>query len=201
MITGKTKLIAHLGYPTESFRAPMIYNPYFEKHGIDAVVVPMGCRSEDYPGFLRLRLPALQHPRRADHHAAQGHDGRAARRGDRPTAKVAGSCNAVRLGPERQAGRRHVRRRGLRARRAAQGPRAAGRARAGGRQRRRRLGDRRVAGEGRRRASSRSSTRTAPTMEGLARPPARPLSEPEGHDRLERSRRASTSSSTPRRSA
>ena len=40
MIRGTTKLFAHLGYPTESFKAPMIYNPYFEKHGIDAVVVP-----------------------------------------------------------------------------------------------------------------------------------------------------------------
>ena len=24
-ISGRTKLIAHLGYPTESFKAPMIY--------------------------------------------------------------------------------------------------------------------------------------------------------------------------------
>lgn len=54
MITGTTKLIAHLGYPTESFKAPLIYNPYFEKNGIDAVVVPMGCRPEDYPAFLKL---------------------------------------------------------------------------------------------------------------------------------------------------
>lgn len=53
-IRGTTKLIAHIGYPTESFRAPMIYNPYFEKHGIDAVVVPMGCKSQDYAAFLRL---------------------------------------------------------------------------------------------------------------------------------------------------
>ena len=52
MITGTTKLIAHLGYPTESFKAPMIYNPYFEKHGIDVVVVPMGCRPDDFPAFL-----------------------------------------------------------------------------------------------------------------------------------------------------
>ena len=54
MISGKTKLIGHLGYPTESFKAPLIYNPYFEREGIDAVVVPMGSRSEDYPDFLRL---------------------------------------------------------------------------------------------------------------------------------------------------
>ena len=26
----------------------MIYNPWFEKNGIDAVVVPMGVRAEDY---------------------------------------------------------------------------------------------------------------------------------------------------------
>ena len=54
MISGKTKLIAHLGYPTESFKAPMIYNPYFEKYGIDSVVVPMGCTPEEYPAFLKL---------------------------------------------------------------------------------------------------------------------------------------------------
>ena len=27
MISGRTQVIAHLGYPTESFTAPMIYNP------------------------------------------------------------------------------------------------------------------------------------------------------------------------------
>ena len=53
MITGRTTLIAHLGYPTEAFKAPMIYNPYFEQAGIDAVVVPMGVKPEDYPTFLR----------------------------------------------------------------------------------------------------------------------------------------------------
>ena len=42
MITGRTKLIVHLGYPTESFKAPMIYNPWFEMKGIEAVVVPVG---------------------------------------------------------------------------------------------------------------------------------------------------------------
>ena len=30
VIRGTTTLIAHLGYPTEAFKAPMIYNPYFE---------------------------------------------------------------------------------------------------------------------------------------------------------------------------
>ncbi|HWB52506.1 MAG TPA: shikimate dehydrogenase [Stellaceae bacterium] len=53
MINGRTQIIAHLGYPTETFTAPMIYNPWFEHRGIDAVVVPMGILAEDYASFLR----------------------------------------------------------------------------------------------------------------------------------------------------
>lgn len=53
-ISGRTELIAHIGWPTHAFKAPLIYNPYFAKHGIDAVVVPMGCRPEHYPAFLKL---------------------------------------------------------------------------------------------------------------------------------------------------
>ena len=52
MISGKTTLIAHIGYPTESFKAPLIYNPWFDANGIDAVVVPMGIRGEDYAASL-----------------------------------------------------------------------------------------------------------------------------------------------------
>ena len=53
VISGYTKLIAHIGWPTGSFKAPMIFNPYFEKEGIDTLVVPMGCRGEDYPEFFK----------------------------------------------------------------------------------------------------------------------------------------------------
>lgn len=53
MINGHTELIAHIGYPTHTFKSPMIYNPYFEHAGVNAVVVPMGCRSADYPAFLK----------------------------------------------------------------------------------------------------------------------------------------------------
>lgn len=53
MLSGKTTLIAHIGYPTESFKAPLIYNPWFEQRGIDAMVVPMGVSAEDYPVSLR----------------------------------------------------------------------------------------------------------------------------------------------------
>lgn len=58
MITGKGRVIAHIGYPTESFKAPMIYNPWFEAQGHDAIVVPLGVRSEDFvrmfPDLFRI---------------------------------------------------------------------------------------------------------------------------------------------------
>src|SRR3954447_19853175 len=97
-ISGRTKLIAHLGYPTESFKAPMIYNPYFKKHDIDAVVVPMGCKAEDYPAFLKLVFKL------SNIHGAlvtMPHKVTTVPLLDEvmTTAKVAGACNAIRLGP------------------------------------------------------------------------------------------------------
>ena len=53
MINGNTEIIAHIGFPTHAFKAPMIYNPWFEKAGVNAIVVPMGCQTPDYPVFLR----------------------------------------------------------------------------------------------------------------------------------------------------
>jgi shikimate dehydrogenase len=52
-INGNTQLIAHIGFPTHTFKSPMIYNPYFASAGINAVVVPMGCQTPDYPVFLK----------------------------------------------------------------------------------------------------------------------------------------------------
>jgi shikimate dehydrogenase len=98
MIRGTTKLIVHLGFPTESFKAPMIYNPYFEKYGIDAVVVPMGCKSEDYADFLRLVFKLsnvhgalITMPHKVVTVALLDEIS--------TTVKVSGACNAVRLAP------------------------------------------------------------------------------------------------------
>jgi shikimate 5-dehydrogenase len=52
-ISGKTTLIAHVGYPAETFKAPLIYNPDFDKAGIDAVVVPMVMKPANYPMVLK----------------------------------------------------------------------------------------------------------------------------------------------------
>ena len=61
-LTGKTTLIAQFGYPTAAFKAPMIYNPWFARQGIDAAVVPMGVAPEDYAATLPqvMRLANLR---------------------------------------------------------------------------------------------------------------------------------------------
>ncbi len=95
MIRGNTALVAHIGYPTHSFKAPLIYNPYFEHAGIDAVVVPMACRAEDYAALLRP-LFALDNLRGAlvtmPHKIATVGLVVALS----PAARIAGACNAVR---------------------------------------------------------------------------------------------------------
>jgi shikimate dehydrogenase len=99
MITGKTTLIAHLGYPTEAFKAPMIYNPWFEKAGIDAVVVPMGVKPEEFASFLPL-LFRLSNIRGAL--VTMPHKVAAVDLLDEvtPTVRVAGSCNAILRRPD-----------------------------------------------------------------------------------------------------
>ena len=95
MINGSTEIIAHIGYPTHAFKAPMIYNPYFEQAGINAVVVPMGVKADDYAGVL-ASLFTLTNIRGAL--ITMPHKVTTTGLVDEltPTAQVAGACNAVR---------------------------------------------------------------------------------------------------------
>jgi shikimate dehydrogenase len=96
MINGDTVLLAHLGYPTSTFKAPLIYNPYFESIGVNAIVMPMGVKTDHYVAFfsslfkltnLRGALVTMPHKvtttRLVDELST--------------TASIAGSCNAVLL--------------------------------------------------------------------------------------------------------
>ena len=56
-IDGLTRVIAHIGVPTASFRAPQIWNPWFARTGENAVVVPMGIGPEDFPAMLPASSP------------------------------------------------------------------------------------------------------------------------------------------------
>ena len=94
-IRGTTTLLAHIGWPTHAFKAPLIYNPYFEQAGIDAVVMPMGCRAEHYPAFLRavftlenIRGALVTMPHKASTVALLDLSS--------PAVQIAGACNAVR---------------------------------------------------------------------------------------------------------
>lgn len=99
MIDGHTEVIAHLGWPTHAFKAPMIYNPWFESVGVNAVVVPMGCRPEAFPAALRA-LFSLENLRGAL--ITMPHKVSVVGLLDEvtPTVKVAGACNAVRRLPD-----------------------------------------------------------------------------------------------------
>ena len=100
-INGHTDIIPHIGFPTHAFKAPMIYNPYFEQQGINALVVPMGCRAEAYPAFLRsvfklsnILGALITMPHKVTTIGLVDELS--------PAAAIAGACNAVRLGPEGQ---------------------------------------------------------------------------------------------------
>jgi shikimate dehydrogenase len=99
MINGHTELIAHIGYPTHSFKSPMIYNPYFEQAGINAVVVPMGCTGEHYPNFLKsvftlenIRGALITMPHKVTTVSLLDEV--------TTTVRVAGACNAVKRLPD-----------------------------------------------------------------------------------------------------
>ena len=99
MINGNTEIIAHIGFPTHAFKAPMIYNPWFEKAGVNAIVVPMSSQTADYPEFLRavfklsnIRGALITMPHKV---VTVGLLDEVS-----PTAAIAGSCNAVRRTPD-----------------------------------------------------------------------------------------------------
>ncbi|MBN3765851.1 ThiF family adenylyltransferase [Burkholderia sp. Ac-20365] len=99
MISGKTTLIAHIGFPTESFKSPMIYNPWFDRKGIDAVVVPMGVKAEDYEQsfksifrFTNLRGALITMPHKVTTVGLVDEV--------TPAVRIAGACNAVLKRPD-----------------------------------------------------------------------------------------------------
>jgi shikimate dehydrogenase len=99
LINGDTILIAHLGYPTKAFKAPLIYNPYFEKIGLNAVVMPMGVKVEDYSAFLpelfkltNIRGALVTMPHKITTTTLVDDLS--------TTARIAGACNAILLKPD-----------------------------------------------------------------------------------------------------
>lgn len=94
MIDGNTELIAHIGYPTHAFKAPLIYNPWFESQGINAIVVPMGCKPE---GLRELMHSVFSLTNIRGALITMPHKVTVLDLLDEitPTARIAGACNAV----------------------------------------------------------------------------------------------------------
>ena len=99
MIDGNTEVIAHLGYPTHTFKSPSIYNPWFERNQINAVVVPMGVRAVDYVDVFRslfkvtnMRGALITMPHKITTMSLVDEVS--------PTAAVAGATNAVVVRPD-----------------------------------------------------------------------------------------------------
>ena len=131
------------------------------------------CKADDYPAFLRsssgspTSAARWSRCRTRSRRSALVDEVTPRRRRSRAPA------TPILLRPDGTPARRHVRRRGLRARRAAQGPRARGRTRARRRRRRRRLGDRGLARRGGRRRARHCSTPTRRRRRGARRQAAR----------------------------
>ena len=58
IITGRTRLFVVIGDPVAQVRAPELFNPLFDKRGIDAVLVPVHVTADELPkvweGFRRM---------------------------------------------------------------------------------------------------------------------------------------------------
>ncbi len=94
-LNGDTMIIAHVGYPTTTFKSSMIYNPWFESRAINAAVVPMGVRNEDFARafpeiarFTNFHGALITMPHKVSVIALLDEVSTSVR--------VAGSCNAVR---------------------------------------------------------------------------------------------------------
>ncbi len=57
-ISGSTRVFPVIGWPVEQVRAPLVFNAYFKKYGLDAVCIPMRVCPENYVGFVQQVMNA-----------------------------------------------------------------------------------------------------------------------------------------------
>ena len=98
-ITGTTRVFFILGDPVAQVRAPEVYNHLFQRHGIDAVLVPLKLPAAALPGFLAHGLAAENV---GGFWATIPHKAQLAAllEPSDPVAQIAGAVNAVRRTPD-----------------------------------------------------------------------------------------------------
>lgn len=100
-ITGTTRVFCIIGDPVAQVRAPEVYNRLFERHGIDAVLVPVKLPAAALPGFLEY---AMQCENIGGIWATIPHKPALAKlvQLNDPVASIAAAVNAVRRGADGQ---------------------------------------------------------------------------------------------------
>ena len=98
-ITGTTRVFFILGDPVAQVRAPEVYNPLFQRHDIDAVLVPLKLPAAALPGFLQHGLAGENV---GGFWATIPHKAQLAAllKPSDPVAQIAGAVNAVRRLPD-----------------------------------------------------------------------------------------------------
>jgi shikimate dehydrogenase len=95
MITGRTKIFYMIAHPIDHVRSPEVFNPLFEQRGIDAVMVPVHYKPEDF----EMHWESLRHtPNLAGFMVSVPHKEAAWRLSDRreESADFVSAANAVR---------------------------------------------------------------------------------------------------------
>lgn len=62
LIDGHTQVFFVLGHPVTQVRAPEVFNPLFQAHGVNAVLLPAEVAPERFEGFVRGALSAANVP-------------------------------------------------------------------------------------------------------------------------------------------
>jgi len=98
-ITGAARVLPIFGWPVQQVKAPTLFNAYFARHDIDAVVVPISVRPEECVDMMRAMLRAgncdgalVTIPHKTA--VAEAMDDLSRR------ARAANACNAVRRRPD-----------------------------------------------------------------------------------------------------
>jgi shikimate dehydrogenase len=98
-ISGTTRIFPVIGWPVEQVRAPALFNAYFQRHDIDARVIPLKVRPEDYTAAVRM-LMGMENV--GGIFVSIPHKPMSVQAVDQPSerALLAGACNAIYKGAD-----------------------------------------------------------------------------------------------------
>jgi shikimate dehydrogenase len=54
MVTGTTKIYIIVGHPIAQVKAPEVFNAWFQKQGMDCVLIPLDIQADALPSFVKL---------------------------------------------------------------------------------------------------------------------------------------------------